>query len=80
MHAEMHAEMLSSLLTLIDIRGVLIEFFIKNDKKAYHGHVDNTLFKTERHYSCESSLIGLVENWKSAKDNKLSVSILSTDM
>ena len=59
---------------------VLIEFFIKNDKKAYHDHVDNTLFKTKRHYSCESSLIGLVEDWKRAKDNKLSVSIISTDM
>ena len=33
-----------------------------------------------RHHSCESSLIGLVEDWKRAKDNQLSVSILSTDM
>ena len=44
-------QMLSSLLTLRDIHVLLIEFFIKNDKKAYHGHVDSILFlKTERHH------------------------------
>ena len=32
------------------------------------------------HHNCESTLIGLVWDWKSAKDNQLSVSILSTDM
>ena len=74
-------QMLSSLLTLRDIHELLIEFFIKNDKKAYHGHVNSILFlKTERHHRCESTIIGLVVDWKRAKDNKLSVSILSTDM
>ena len=74
-------EMLSSLLTWRDTHELLIEFFIKNDKKAYHGHVDSVLFlKTERHHRCESTIIGLVVDWKRAKDNKLSVSILSTDM
>ena len=73
--------MLSSLLTLRDIHELLIEFFIKNDKKAYHGHVNSILFlKTETHHRCESTIIGLVVDWKRAKDNKLSVSILSTDM
>ena len=73
--------MLSSLLTLRDIHELLIEFFIKNDKKAYHGHVNSILFlKTERHHRCESTIIGLVVDWKRAKDNKLSVSFLSTDM
>ena len=32
------------------------------------------------HHSCESTLIGLVGDWKRAKDNQLSVSILSTDV
>ena len=32
------------------------------------------------HHSCESTLIGLVGDWKRAKDNQLSVGILSTDM
>ena len=34
----------------------------------------------ERHHRYESTIIGLVVDWKRAKDNKLSVSILSTDM
>ena len=33
-----------------------------------------------RHHSCETTLVGLVEDWKLAKDNRLSVGILSTDM
>ena len=32
------------------------------------------------HHSCESTLIGLVGDWKRAKDNQSSVGILSMDM
>ena len=60
----------------------------KNDRKAYHGHVDSILFLklkgitlVNQHHSCESTLIGLEKDWKRPKDNQLiSVSILSTDM
>ena len=31
-------------------------------------------------HSCETTLINLVEGWRKARDNKLAVSILSTDM
>ena len=31
-------------------------------------------------HSCETTLINLVEEWRLARDNKLAVSILSTDM
>ena len=31
-------------------------------------------------FGCETTLINLVEEWKLARDNKLVVSILSTDM
>ena len=34
----------------------------------------------QKHNSCEKSLIGLVEDWKFARDNRLLVGILSTDM
>ena len=33
-----------------------------------------------KHNSCETSLIGLVKDWKLARDNRLSVGLLSTDM
>ena len=33
-----------------------------------------------KHNSCETSLIGLVEDWKFARDSHLLVGILSTDM
>ena len=33
-----------------------------------------------KHSSCETTLIGLVEDWKLAEDNRLLEEILSTDM
>ena len=33
-----------------------------------------------KHNSCETTLIGLVEDWKLARDNRLLVGIVSTDM
>ena len=33
-----------------------------------------------KHNSCETTLIGLVEDWKLAEDNRLLEEILSTDM
>ena len=32
------------------------------------------------HHSCETTLINLIESWRKARDNKLVVNILSTDM
>jgi len=43
-------------------------------------HLGDCQTAYRRHYSCESTLLGLVEDWKQAKDNQLSVCILSTDM
>ena len=33
-----------------------------------------------RHHSCETTLINLIESWRKARDDKLVVNILSTDM
>ena len=43
-------------------------------------YLGDCLTAYRRYQSCESSLIGLVEDWKHAKDNQSSVSTLSTDM
>ena len=42
--------------------------------------LDDGLTAYRKHNSCETSLIGLVEDWKFARDNRLLVGILSTDM
>lgn len=40
----------------------------------------NSLTAYRKRNSCETTLVGLVEDWKLAKDNRQSVGILSTDM
>ena len=46
----------------------------------YDDRLGDGLTAYRKHNSCETSLIGLVEDWKLARDNRLSVGILSTDM
>ncbi|XP_048586210.1 uncharacterized protein LOC125568304 [Nematostella vectensis] len=43
-----------------------------------HFFTNSSAYK--KSHSCETTLINLIEGWKKARDNKLSVSILSTDM
>jgi len=45
----------------------------------YDDRFGDGLTAYQRHNSCETSLIGLVGDWKLARDNRLSVGILSTD-
>ena len=46
----------------------------------YDDRLGGGLTTYEKHNSCETSLIGLVEDWKFARDNRPLVGILSTDM
>ena len=46
----------------------------------YDDRLGDGLTAYRKHNSCETSLIGLVENWKLPRDNRLLVGILSTDM
>ena len=46
----------------------------------YDDRLGDGLTAYRKHNSCETSLIGLVEDWKFARDNRLLVGILSTDM
>ena len=46
----------------------------------YDDRLGGGLTTYEKHSSCETSLIGLVEDWKFARDNRPLVGILSTDM
>ena len=42
----------------------------------YDDRLGDGLTAYRKHNSCETSLIGLVEDWKLARDNRLSVGIL----
>ena len=46
----------------------------------YDDRLGDGLTAYRKHNSCETSSIGLVEDWKLARDNRLLVGILSTDM
>lgn len=46
----------------------------------YDDHLSDDLLAYQKHNSCATSLIGLVEDWKLARDNPLLVGTLSTDM
>ena len=46
----------------------------------YNNRLGDGLTAYRKHNSCETSLIGLVGDWKLARDNRLSVGILSTYM
>ena len=46
----------------------------------YDNHLGDGLTTYRKRNSCETALIGLVEDWKLARDNHLLVGILSTDM
>ena len=52
--------------------------------KQVTGHYDPTLYQRmtayRRHHSCQTTLLRLVEDWKSAVDRKELVYILTTDM
>ena len=47
---------------------------------GFDGHVYEHSSGYREAHSCETTLINLVEGWRKARDNKLAVSILSTDM
>ena len=47
--------------------------------KQVTGHYDPTLYQ-RRHHSCQTTLLRLVEDWKSAVDRKELVYIPTTDM
>ena len=46
----------------------------------YDDRLGDGLTAYRKHNICETSLIGLVEDWKFARDNRLLVGVLSTDM
>ena len=46
----------------------------------YDNRLGDGLTTYRKQNRCETTLIGLVEDWKLAKDNRLLVEILSTDM
>ena len=45
----------------------------------YDDRLCDGLTAYRKHNSCETSLIGLVEDWKFARDNRVLAGILSTD-
>lgn len=47
---------------------------------AFDGRMYEHSSAYRKSHSCETTLINLVEGWRKARDNKLVVSILSTDM
>jgi len=46
----------------------------------YDDHLGDGLTTYRKHNSCETTLIRLVDDWKLARDDHLTVGILSTDM
>ena len=46
----------------------------------YDNHLGDGLTASRKQNSCEPTLIGQVEDWKPARENRLLVGILSTDM
>ena len=47
---------------------------------GFDGRMYEYLSAYQKAHSCETTMINLVEEWRLARDNKLAVSILSTDM
>ena len=47
---------------------------------AFQSNIYEQSLAYRKAHSCETALISLVEEWKRARDNRLSVAILSTDM
>lgn len=47
---------------------------------AFQGNICEQSSAYRKAHSCETTLINLVEDWKRARDNRLAVAILSTDM
>lgn len=47
---------------------------------AFQGYIYEQSSAYRKANSCETTLINLVEEWKRARDNRLAVAILSTDM
>ena len=47
---------------------------------ALRGNIYQQSSAYRKVYSCETSLINLAEEWKRARDNRLAVAILSTDI
>lgn len=46
----------------------------------FDDHLGDYLCAYRKHHSCETTPVGLVQDCKTVKDNRLSVGILSTDM
>ena len=59
----------------------MFEHLLRNQVATkYDNHLGDGLTTYRKHNSCETTLIGLVKDWKLARDNRLPVGILSTDM
>ena len=57
-----------------------IWLFLEFNTVGFDAHMYEHSCAYRKAHSCETTLINLVEGWRKARDNKLVVSILSTDM
>ena len=67
--------------TVLTLIGMIFEQLLSKQLSSFMDPMlSNNLTPYRRGQSCETSLIGLVERWKQAVDNRNVVGVLSTDM
>ena len=68
-------------ITVLPVVSKVFEQLISDQiSKQFDGRLDPRITAYRKRHSCETTLISLIEAWKSAWDNQQTVKILSTDL